>query len=253
MHEHQPFSMTVKEDSDQIPKEPQATPRVENKPVAQTATATPKPPDSFPVSMVVHPVSELAPSSERPPSRFPGELPESFATALARVEALPAGAGWFGGWWRRFSHDTSRTERVVAFDGFRNDLYDEKLERDRRYGTVYTVVEQKNAYLVRLEMPRRLASSALRATWNMSGEMPDYDYTIALTSGGLTVKASVRGEALRRLSYISTSFPADFMTQIELSQLVDGFCHRLHDKVLEIIVFKRAAAGDANQIVALPS
>jgi hypothetical protein len=234
-----------------------ATPRIENKPVAQAPIVAPKPPDSWPISMVVHPVGNLvgnlAPSSDRPPQRFPGELPESFATALARVEALPADTGWFGAWSRRFSREAARTTRVVAFDGFRSDLYDEKLERDRRYGTVYTVVEHKNAYLVRLEMPRRLASSALRATWNMPGEMPDYDYTITLTSNGLTVKASVPGEALRRLSYISTSFPADFMTRIEFSQPVDSFCHRLRDKVLEIIVFKRTAARDANQTVALQS
>jgi len=235
---------------------PSTTPRVEAKPanpVAKTPVATPKPESSLPISMVVRPAGVVAPSSDTPSPRFPGELAESFVTALARVEPLPSSSGLFGGWWRRSSRAASRTQRIVAFDGFRNDLYDEKLERDRRYGTVYTVVEQQNAYLVRLEMPRRLASSALRATWNMPREMPDYDYTIALTNNVLIVKASVPGEALRRLSYVSTSFPADFMTRIEFTRLVDGFVHRLRDKVLEIIVFTRAAAHDAHRSVAVQS
>ena len=234
------------------------TARVEGKPAIPAEKPSPvaaKPESSLPVSMVVRPDGSVEPSSSAPPRRFPGELTESFETALSRVEPLPSGSGLSGIWRRIFSpalsRAGSRTRRVVAFDGFRSDLYDEKLERDRRYGTVYTVFEQKNAYLVRLEMPRRLASSALRATWNMPGEMPDYDYTIALENNLLTVKASVPGEALRRLSYISTSFPADFMTRIEFSRLVDGFIHRLRDKVLEIIVFKSAGDRDTNQTAAL--
>jgi hypothetical protein len=235
---------------------PPTPPRIEAKspnPAAKAPVATPKPESSLPVSMVVRPAGAEAPSSDTQSPQFPGELAESFATALARVAPPLSRAGLFGGWWRRSTREASRTQRVVAFDGFRSDLYDDKLERDRRYGTVYTVVEQRNAYLVRLEMPRRLASSALRATWNMPREMPDYNYTIALTNNVLIVKASVPGDALRRLSYVSTSFPADFMTRIEFARLVDGFVHRLRDKVLEIIVFTRAAAHDTNRTVAVQS
>ena len=233
---------------------PPIPPRVEAKPnpAVKAPVATPKPDSSLPVSMVVRPAGAVAPSSDTQSPRFPGELAESFTTALARVVPLPSSAGRFGGWWRRSSREASRTRRAVAFDGFRSDLYDDKLERDRRYGTVYTVVEQRNAYLVRLEMPRQLASSALRATWNMPREMPDYNYTIALTNNVLIVKASVPGEALRRLSYISTSFPADFMTRIEFARLVDGFVHRLRDKVLEVIVFTRNS-HDAHRTVAVQS
>jgi hypothetical protein len=48
----------------------------------------------------------------------------------------------------------------------------------------------------------------------------------------------VRGDAMRRLSYISASFPSDFLTRIEFDQPVTSFKHRLRDKVLEIVVFK---------------
>lgn len=131
-----------------------------------------------------------------------------------------------------------KVERKVAFDGFQTNLHDEKLERDRRYGTVYTVKEYANAYLVRLEMPRKLPASSLKRLWNLPDEMPDYDYSIALGDNVLTVRASVRGEALRRLSYVSSAFPADFMTRIEFGKQVAAFKHRLRDKVIEIVVLK---------------
>ncbi|HML18347.1 MAG TPA: hypothetical protein VK419_15055, partial [Bryobacteraceae bacterium] len=107
-----------------------------------------------------------------------------------------------------------------------------------------TVMEQANAYLVRLEMPRRIPTSSLKRLWNLPDEMPDYDYHIALEDGVLAIKASVRGEALRRLSYISSSFPADFLSRIEFHQPVASFKHRLRNKVIEVIVFK----GEAGEI-----
>ncbi len=131
-----------------------------------------------------------------------------------------------------------RVDRKVGFEGFQTAMHDEKTERDRRYGTIYTVKEFTNAYLVRLEMPRQLPASSLKRLWNLPNEMPDYDYNIALNDGTLVINASVRGEALRKLSYVSSSFPADFMTRIEFHRPVTTFKHRMHDKVLEIVVMK---------------
>jgi ferredoxin len=131
-----------------------------------------------------------------------------------------------------------RTVRKVAFDGYTVDLHDDKVERDRRYGTIYTVSEHANSYLVRLEMPRKLPPSSLRRLWNLPDEMPDYDYSIALNDGVLTINASVRGEAIRRLCHVSPSFPADFATRIDFNKPVSTFKHRLRNKVLEIIVLK---------------
>ena len=134
------------------------------------------------------------------------------------------------------------TERKVAFDGFDSTMHEDKTERDRRYGTVYTVAEYSNAYLVRLEMPRKLPPSSLKRLWNLPDEMPDYDYNIVLGDNVIAISASVRGEALRRLSYVSSSFPADFTTRIEFGKAVGAFKHRMHDKVLEVIVLKADAA-----------
>ncbi len=137
-----------------------------------------------------------------------------------------------------------KVERKVAFDGFQTNMHDEKLERDRRYGTVYTVKEYANAYLVRLEMPRKLPASSLKRLWSLPDEMPDYDYNIALSDNILTINASVRGEALRRLSYVSSAFPADFMTRIEFGKPTATFKHRLRDKVIEVVVLK----GEAGEL-----
>jgi hypothetical protein len=133
--------------------------------------------------------------------------------------------------------------RRVPFEGYTVDLYDEKTERERRYGTVYTVSEHANAYLVRLEMPRKIPPSSLKRLWKLPDEMPDYEYHISLGGQVLTIQARLRGETLRRLASVSPSFPADFVARIDFEEPVSAFRHRLRDKVLEIIVLKAGGAG----------
>src|SRR5207245_9586883 len=76
---------------------------------------------------------------------FDGELEEDFDTALSRVvkhraarmEALKRGLQRLVSAKKsKDRHELDHTERKVAFDGFRSGLYDEKIERDRRYRTV---------------------------------------------------------------------------------------------------------------------
>jgi hypothetical protein len=190
---------------------------------------------------------------------FAGEMEGDFESALRTVEpGGPAG--------RRRSHRSiwgslvrlarldrlrgpaTRQDRHVAFDGFRNPIHDEKIERDRRYGTVYTVVEHANAYLVSIEMPRRIPDSSLKELWKLPDEMPDYDYAMTLHGRVLAVRAGVRGDAMRRLSYVSASFPSDFLTRIEFDLPVTSFKHRLRDKVLEIVVFKAGGCGTVSRV-----
>ena len=54
----------------------------------------------------------------------------------------------------------------------------------------------------------------------------------------LAIRARLRGEALRRLAYVSPSFPSGFLTRIEFSQPVGRFKHRLRGQTIEVIVFK---------------
>ncbi len=155
-----------------------------------------------------------------------------YGLALAPIGSILARAGGA----RR------RTERKVAFDGFEGIMHEDKTERDRRYGTVYTVAEYANAYLVRLEMPRKLPPSSLKRLWDLPDEMPDYDYNVMLSDNVLSIGASVRGETIRRLSYVSSAFPADFTTRIEFRKPVGAFKHRMSDKLLEVVVLKAEAA-----------
>src|SRR5271166_6654131 len=155
-----------------------------------------------------------------------------YGLGLAPLGSILARAGGAG----------RRTERRVAFDGFEGPMHEDKTERDRRYGTVYTVADYANAYLVRLEMPRKLPPSSLKRLWNLPDEMPDYDYSMMLGDNVLTISASVRGETIRRLSYVSSSFPADFTTRIEFGKPVGAFKHRMRDRVLEVIVLRAEAA-----------
>jgi len=155
-----------------------------------------------------------------------------YGLALAPIGSILARAGGA----RR------RTERKVGFDGFEGTMHEDKTERDRRYGTVYTVAEYANAYLVRLEMPRKLPLSSLKRLWDLPDEMPDYDYNVMLGDNVLSISASVRGETIRRLSYVSSAFPADFTTRIEFRKPVSAFKHRMRDKVLEVVVLKAEAA-----------
>jgi hypothetical protein len=184
---------------------------------------------------------------------FAGEIEGDFEDALSKVEpGGPAGrlrarrSIWASllslARLDRLRGPAMRADRHVAFDGYSNPMHDEKIERDRRYGTVYTVVEHANAYLVRIEMPRRIPSSSLKELWKLPDGMPDYDYTITLHGNVLAVRAGVRGDAMRRLSYISPAFPSDFLTRVEFDQPVRSFKHRMRDKTLEIVVFKTAGA-----------
>jgi hypothetical protein len=137
---------------------------------------------------------------------------------------------------------------MVAFDGFRSDLFEDKRERDRRYGTVYTVSEEVNAFLVRLELPRRMSRSSLKQTWELPDEMPDYACALNLTDNVLCIRASLPDEARRRLSYVSSSFPSDFQTRIEFPTPVEGYKHRLRNKVLEIVVEKKPGFRPAGRL-----
>jgi hypothetical protein len=225
------------------------------KPAVAPKPAAPPPPPfvaepSLPVSMILPPDDAVKITPGVGDKLFAGELDEDFETVRARVvmvrrrsrmlESIARGLRRLWPATTRARHEEhAHAERHIAFDGFTNDLFEDKTERDRRYGTVYTVSEELNAYLVRLEMPRWLPNSALKRTWKLPDEMPDYEYSLSVADGVLSIRASVRGEACRRLSYVSSSFPSEFLTRIEFAKPVARFKHRMRDKVLEVVVFKR--------------
>jgi hypothetical protein len=217
---------------------------------AGSATPPSAPQPSLPVSMKQRPNSAAIINGS---SRLAGEVQEQdFEVRLAQLGFADAAASSFMARifaglrslipFGRFGEESIRQQRMVAFDGFRSDLFEEKRERDRRYGTVYNVWEKENAFLVRLELPRLMPKSSLKETWEIPDEMPDYACTLTLADNVLRIRAGLPDEARRRLSYVSSSFPSDFETRIDFQMPVLSYSYRLHSKVLEVIVYKKTGS-----------
>jgi hypothetical protein len=133
-------------------------------------------------------------------------------------------------------------ESGVGFDGFYagREHFDEKLERERRYGSIYRLEERDDAYLLRLEFPRRVPPSSLTDELGLPPEMPDYDYEVALRDGSLVVHGRVVDPRVRRITGVAPAFPSEFTTRVPLAAAVTGFRHRYQDKTLEVILPKAA-------------
>lgn len=128
---------------------------------------------------------------------------------------------------------------TVAVDGFHGGGFEDKIERERRYGEVYTLQEQGNGYVLRLEFPRKVPPSALKDQLHIPDEMPGYDYDLSLRNGFFIVKGGVTDHNVRKLAAVSPAFPPDFTTNVELPAPVRAFKHRIRDHALEVVLLKR--------------
>ena len=128
---------------------------------------------------------------------------------------------------------------AVGFDGFYGGNFDEKMERDRRYGDVYRLEDWGRAYFLRLEFPRLLPPTGLKWELGLGDEMPDYDYDLALANGSVVVRGRVVDERVKKLTAVAPAFPPEFTKQLDLGNPVRGFRHRYRDKILEVILPKK--------------
>jgi ferredoxin len=135
--------------------------------------------------------------------------------------------------------ETRQQQGTVALDGFTDPRFEDKLERERRYGEVYRLHEENNGYLLQLEFPRKVPPSGIKEELGIGDEMPDYDYDIALQNGFLVVKGKVADLNVRRVAAVSSAFPPDFTQNIKLPGRVAGFRHRFVDKTLEVALPKK--------------
>jgi hypothetical protein len=129
-------------------------------------------------------------------------------------------------------------EVPIPVDGFYSEGFDEKLERERRYGNVYTVEDRGGALLLRLEFPRRMPDIGIASRANLPDEMPDYDYDLALDDGQFVIRGRCADENVRKISSSFGAFPPEFMTIITLKEKIVGFAHRFEDKLLEVFLLK---------------
>jgi hypothetical protein len=128
----------------------------------------------------------------------------------------------------------------VGFDGFYGGNFDDKLERDRRYGSVYKFEDVGGGYLLSLEFPRLVPPNGLKDELGLPDSMPDYDYDLALQNGSFVVRGRVVHPQVRKLTAVAAAFPPEFTTQLELANPVRGFKHRYRDKLLEVVLPKSA-------------
>src|SRR5262245_1759018 len=126
----------------------------------------------------------------------------------------------------------------IPVDGFYSAGFVDKLERERRYGNVYTVEDRGGAFLVRMEFPRRMPDIGVASREQMPDEMPDYDYDLALKDGQLVVKGKCLDENVRKISSSVGAFPPEFTTVIPFQQRITGFAHQFEDKLLEVLLVK---------------
>jgi ferredoxin len=137
-----------------------------------------------------------------------------------------------------FTRSLRRTAETgtVGVDGFHDATFEDKIERERRYGEVYQLEPVGSGFLLTVEFPRRVPPSALKDELNIPDAMPDYDYDLGLRNGFFVVKGSVTDANLRKLAAVSPAFPPDFVTNVELPSPVSKFKHRFRGKTLEVVL-----------------
>jgi hypothetical protein len=126
----------------------------------------------------------------------------------------------------------------IPVDGFYSKGFVEKIERERRYGNVYTVEDRGGALLLRLEFPTRLPDIGLPDRRQLPDEMPEYDYDLALKDSQFIIKGKCTDERVRKISSSIGAFPPEFTTIVPLKDRVSGFVHRFENKLLEVFLLK---------------
>jgi len=134
---------------------------------------------------------------------------------------------------------TSEQVGTLPVDGFHGGDFEDKQERERRYGEVYTLTDQGKGLLLRLEFPRRVPHSAMKDELGVPDEMPDYEYDLGVEDGYFIVKGHVDDPNVRKIAAVSPAFPPDFTTRVKLPGPVAGFKHRFVGKTLEVVLVKQ--------------
>jgi hypothetical protein len=129
-------------------------------------------------------------------------------------------------------------ELPIPVDGFYSDGFVDKIERERRYGNVYTVEDRGGAFLLRMQFPRWMPDIGVASRAQLPDEMPDYDYDLALKDGQLVVKGKCVDEKVRKISSSVGAFPPEFTTVIPFQQRIKGFAHQFDNKLLEVFLLK---------------
>ncbi len=146
---------------------------------------------------------------------FSGEVPPP--EDLSKLEEVP---GWEVEWakWRGAEEDT--------------------VERDRRYGRDYSVSEEDGFLQVEVQLPRRVPAVRDRFRYGLPEIMPMYGHHVLQDGNKLQIYGWVKDPQIRALTHTSSSFPGQFVIEIELKRSTFGYEARFdgHNK-LTVAVF----------------
>ncbi|HEX9638915.1 MAG TPA: 4Fe-4S binding protein [Acidobacteriota bacterium] len=115
---------------------------------------------------------------------------------------------------------------------------EDPLERKRRYGLAYEVIDRPDAFFVKFELPRRVPDFADKYRFGLPEFMPDYKYQVQLEGRVLVVEAKLEDETIRSYTTKVNSFPPNFRREIAFDDKLEGFEWRYNYKDLEIVLFK---------------
>ncbi len=168
------------------------------------------------------------------PPPTPEELAAKERRAQEHIQALKART-------RTIEGRIAEYKREILKHG-EDVLAEDPVERDRRYGLVYRVEETGGAYVVSLELPRRIPDSQVRRRLGIGTEMPDYAVSVrALDERTLEVQGKITDPQVLKLaagSAPSVSFPPQFLRPLRFPRPVGAFRFELAGKILTITVDK---------------
>ena len=104
----------------------------------------------------------------------------------------------------------------VGVDGFHGGGFDAKLERERRYGEVFSFDEHAGGCFLQIELPRTLPDSACARSLEVAGKAPRYACSAEVVGALLIARGSLVDPQVRKAAAVSSAFPPDFQTEVEL-------------------------------------
>lgn len=149
---------------------------------------------------------------------FSGELPEA-----EDLEALEEVDGWELEW--------------AKFRSLPEDI----LERDRRYGRDFDVVEEEGYVMVEVRLPQKTPALRDRFRFGLPEIMPEYGAHSYQQGSDLMITAWVKDPKMRALASTSNSFPSQFTKSFEIKRDIVGSVSRFDAHgIFQVVLFTDA-------------
>jgi ferredoxin/HSP20 family molecular chaperone IbpA len=117
---------------------------------------------------------------------------------------------------------------------------DSKWDVMKRYGMAATVSEDRNRYVIRMELPEKTPAHILKYKMGLPDAMPDYkiEVTLAPDHKGVQVAAWMKDPHIQKLCGKINSFPDRFRRSFDLGSPVSVSRHVYRNKILTVELTK---------------